>query len=154
MMAASRAWREKTQSETEAIKARTKAMRDKRVEANSNAGLKETVVCQVTTEASPMETNPEAVASRECEEQYPRELESGAEHQEVLKEEAAVRSSRAMKKRHRGRRIAAGRRDKPKELTEVIVNPGGGWLPPAGRCPAVQKWHGGRGTFLGKFGPR
>jgi hypothetical protein len=34
------------------------------------------------------------------------------------------------------------------------VDPGGCWLPPAGRCPAVQQWHGGREMFPEKFGPR
>jgi hypothetical protein len=33
------------------------------------------------------------------------------------------------------------------------VDPGGSWLPPAGRCPAVQQWHGAREMSLGKFGP-
>jgi hypothetical protein len=45
----------KNRTETEAIKARTKAMRDKRVEANLNACLKQTMACQVTTEACPIE---------------------------------------------------------------------------------------------------
>jgi hypothetical protein len=28
-----------------------------------------------------------------------------------------------------------------------MVDPGESWLPLAGRCPAVQKWHGEKGTF-------
>jgi hypothetical protein len=44
-------------------------------------------------------------------------MESEAEHQEVPKEEGAVRSSGAMMKRHRGRNLAAERRQKPKERT-------------------------------------
>jgi hypothetical protein len=30
------------------------------------------------------------------------------------------------------------------------VNPGGSWLPPARRCPAVQQWHGVRGASSGE----
>jgi hypothetical protein len=36
---------------------------------------------------------------------------------------------------------------------EKIVGPGGSWLPPAGRCPAVQEWHGIRGTSSRLSGP-
>jgi hypothetical protein len=45
------------------------------------------------------------------------ELESLAEHQEVPKEHAALKSSGSLKKRHRGCHLAAGRCGKPKELT-------------------------------------
>jgi hypothetical protein len=45
------------------------------------------------------------------------EMEAVAEHQEVPAEEAAVKSSGKMKKRHRGRYLAAGRRGEPNELT-------------------------------------
>jgi hypothetical protein len=27
------------------------------------------------------------------------------------------------------------------------MDPGGSWLPPAGRCPVVQQWHGEKGNF-------
>jgi hypothetical protein len=47
----------------------------------------------------------------------PEDMESEVEHREVPTEEAAVKSSGTMKKRHRGRHIAAGRRSEPKELT-------------------------------------
>jgi hypothetical protein len=30
------------------------------------------------------------------------------------------------------------------------VDPGGSWLPPAGRCPVVQLWHGARETSSGR----
>jgi hypothetical protein len=36
----------------------------------------------------------------------------------------------------------------------VIVDPGRSWLPPAGRCPAVQPWHGARETSSEKLRPR
>jgi hypothetical protein len=45
-----------------------------------------------------------------------KKLEEKSEHQEIPKEKAAVKSSRITKKRHRGRRIAAGRRVKPTKL--------------------------------------
>jgi hypothetical protein len=114
MEAERKAWRENLYAETEAInarteaiRARTKALRDERTEDNFNACLKETMVCQEET----------TVATLECQEPSPKEWESEAERQEVPTEEAAVESSRVMKKRHRGRRIAAGRREKPNELT-------------------------------------
>jgi hypothetical protein len=63
--------------------------------------------CQEVMEAYPekMETNPE-------------EMQSEAVHEEVLKEEAAVKSFGAMKKWHRHRHLAAGRYRKPKERTQ------------------------------------
>jgi hypothetical protein len=36
---------------------------------------------------------------------------------------------------------------------ENFVDPGGSSLPPGGRCPFVQQWHGARETSSGKFGP-
>jgi hypothetical protein len=45
------------------------------------------------------------------------EMKSVAEHQEVPKEDASVKSSGAIKKRHRCRHLAAGRLEEPKELT-------------------------------------
>jgi hypothetical protein len=47
----------------------------------------------------------------------PEEMESGTEHREVPKEEAAVKLSGTTKKRHKGRSGAAGRCGKPEELT-------------------------------------
>jgi hypothetical protein len=34
------------------------------------------------------------------------------------------------------------------------VDPGGIWLPSAGKCPVVQQWHGARETSAGKSAPR
>jgi hypothetical protein len=45
------------------------------------------------------------------------DMESEVKHREVLTEEAAVKSSGAMKNQHRGRHLAAWRRGEPKELT-------------------------------------
>jgi hypothetical protein len=67
------------------------------------AWRKETTACQEETEAYPekFEGNPE-------------EIESEAEHEKVPKD-AAVGTGRALNKRLRGRRLAAGRRGQPKE---------------------------------------
>jgi hypothetical protein len=46
-----------------------------------------------------------------------------AEHQEVPGEEVAVKSSGKVKKRHRGRHLAAGRRGEPRELTQGNCGP-------------------------------
>jgi hypothetical protein len=62
--------------------------------------------CQVT-----------AAACLESKELNPEDIESELEYREVPTEKAAVKSSRAMKKRHRGRHLAAGRPGEPKELT-------------------------------------
>jgi hypothetical protein len=35
-----------------------------------------------------------------------------------------------------------------------MVNPGGGWLLPAGRCLTVQQWHGVEETSSGISGPK
>jgi hypothetical protein len=96
----------KMDTETAAIRARTKARQDKMMEAYLNACRKETVTCQETIEAH-----------LGCKEPSPKEMESQVEHREVPMEEAAVKSSRVMKTQHRGQHLAAGRRREPKELT-------------------------------------
>jgi hypothetical protein len=67
--------------------------------ANMKDDRKETMACQVRTEAClhSKKTNPEG-------------MESEMEHREVSTEEVAVKSSGTMKKRHKGRHLAAGRR--------------------------------------------
>jgi hypothetical protein len=74
--------------------------------ADMKDGRKERTACQEAAEANPekLETNPEM-------------MQSVGEHREVPKEEAAVRSSGALKKWHRGRHLASGRRREPKERT-------------------------------------
>jgi hypothetical protein len=74
--------------------------------ANMRDDRKETMSCQLTTEAC-----------LESKEPNPEDMESEVEHREVPTEEAAVKSSGTMKKRHRGRHLAAGRSGEPKELT-------------------------------------
>jgi hypothetical protein len=94
----------KTDVNLEEMKAAVHSMR---------AWRKETLTCQETTMSCPERTE----ACQEGKELSPEEMESEVERREVPTEEAAVKSSRTMKKRHRGRRVAAGRRGKPKELT-------------------------------------
>jgi hypothetical protein len=67
---------------------------------------KETVSCQVVM-----------AACLESKKLNPEDMESRVEHREVPTEEAAVKSSGAMKKRHRGQHLAAGRCGEPKKLT-------------------------------------
>jgi hypothetical protein len=59
-----------------------------------------------------------------------------------------------MKKQHRGRHLAAGRRREPKELTWGDCGSRRKLAAAAERCPLVQQWHGARETSSGKFGPR
>jgi hypothetical protein len=73
---------------------------------------KETMARQVTTEAC-----------QDSKEPSPEDMASEVERREVPTEEAAVKSSRTMKKRHRGRHVAAGRRGEPKELTRGDCGP-------------------------------
>jgi hypothetical protein len=68
---------------------------------------RETMSCQVMIEA--------CLDSKEL---NPEDMKSEMEHQEVPMEEAAVKSSRTMKKWHRGQHLAAGRYGEPKELTQ------------------------------------
>jgi hypothetical protein len=67
----------------------------------------EKMACQETMEAC-----------LECKEPSPKERESEAERQEVPMEEATVKSSRIIKKWHRGPHLCAGRHVKPKKLTQ------------------------------------
>jgi hypothetical protein len=86
-----RAWREK-------MDAKTKAMRNKTMEANRNAWRKEMTACQERTEAC-----------LECKEPASEKMESEVEHQEVSKGDAVVKPVKGRKKRHGGRKLAAGR---------------------------------------------
>jgi hypothetical protein len=70
------------------------------------ADRRQTMSCHVTT-AVCLDSN----------ELNPEDVEIKVQHREVPTEEAAVKSSGTMKKRHRGRHQAAGRRREPKELT-------------------------------------
>jgi glycerol kinase len=89
-------------------------------------GRKETTTCNEATETK---LNPGLM-------QYIEEYE------DILKREAAVMPVEEPRKRCRVCNLAAERNQKRKKRPGEIVNPGGSWLPPAGRCPAMQKWHG------------
>jgi hypothetical protein len=129
-------------TETEAIRARTTAMQDERIKANIYA-CQETSACQDAMEASLMEMKPnsgekEAAVERQetpnedvaiyclrecrketmaCQETTEARQESESEHREVPNEYAVVKPVRGRRKRHRGRKQAAGRRGEPKKLT-------------------------------------
>jgi hypothetical protein len=74
--------------------------------ATYGADRKEKMFCQVTTKA--------CLGSKEL---NPENVKSEVEYREVPMKEAAVKSLGTMKKRHRGRHLAAGRRGEPKEQT-------------------------------------
>jgi hypothetical protein len=64
------------------------------------------MACKETTEAR-----------LECKEPISVDMESEAKYREVSKEHAAVQTGETLRKRRRGRKLAAGRRGEPKELT-------------------------------------
>jgi hypothetical protein len=66
----------------------------------------ETAASQETTEADTEKTEPDRGM-----------MQSVVEHQVAPKEDAIVKSAKGRKKRHGGRKQAAGRRREPKELT-------------------------------------
>jgi hypothetical protein len=74
---------------------------------------KETTACQDATEAFLESKKPTSL-----------EVESKAEHDEVPKEEAAVETFGASKKRHRDRHLAIRCRSQPKKRTQ---GNGGSW---------------------------
>jgi hypothetical protein len=51
-------------------------------------------------------------------EAIPEDIESESDHQEILKEEAAVKPFGALKKRHGDWNLSVGRRQKPKERSQ------------------------------------
>jgi hypothetical protein len=129
----------KLHAETKAIQARTKAMRDKRIEANMKDDRKATTACQDAMEASLRNIEPnteeketvlarheipkeevavhsETAASQEAAETKPNpgKMQSVQEHQEILKEDAVVMPVGEPRKRRRDWNLAAGRRQKPK----------------------------------------
>jgi hypothetical protein len=82
--------------------------------ADIKDGRKEMIACQEATEVR-----------LECEEPTSVDTESEAERREVPTEEDAVKSSRTMKKRHRGWKPAAGRCASQRNWPEETVYPGG-----------------------------
>jgi hypothetical protein len=77
-----------------------------KMEANMNAWREEMKTDREARKPTVLEANPEEIPSK-------------AEHQEVPKEHAAVKPVGGMRKRRRGRNLAAERRQKPKEWTRV-----------------------------------
>jgi hypothetical protein len=75
----------------------------KKIMMKLDAHHERVIACQETTEAC-----------LECKEQTSGDMESEAEYREVPKEEAKVKSSGRIKKWHRDRYLAVGRRGKPK----------------------------------------
>jgi hypothetical protein len=63
----------------------------------------------------PTEACPEMIKDKETKSE---EIKFEAAHEEVPKEEAAVKISEALKKRHGDRHLAVGHREKPKERTQ------------------------------------
>jgi hypothetical protein len=79
----------------------------------------------------------------------PEEMETVTEHQEIPKEDATVMPVGEPRKR---RRVCNQPENEGKDPEKTDSR--GSWLPPAGRCPAVQKWRGEKGTFSGMFRPK
>jgi hypothetical protein len=69
----------------------------------------------------------ETEASLDRKEPTSLETKSVAVHEEVPKEDASAKPVGGLRKLHRGRNLAAERRQKPKERTQ------GNWLPPTER---------------------
>jgi hypothetical protein len=104
--------------------------------ASINAWRKETTACQEAMEACLDSKEPTSL-----------EVVSEVEHEEVPKEEAAVKTVGALKKRHLDRHLAIGHRGQPKKQTQ---GNGGSWKKLAIICrkmthQAGVTWHKGRG---------
>jgi hypothetical protein len=85
-------------------------------------------------------------AHLECEKQTSMTMESEEKHQEAPKENAIVKQVKGRKKRHRGRKPAAGRCGEPKELTLSVCGSGKKLAAACRKVSAVQQWHGEKGT--------
>jgi hypothetical protein len=81
-------------------------------------------------------------------------MQSTEEHQEIPKGEAAVMLVGELRKQHRVRNLAAERRQKQKERIRTSCESKRRSTTPAGRCPAMQKWHCEKGTSSGLFRPK
>jgi hypothetical protein len=101
--------------------------------ANMREDRKETTFCQETTEARLECEKPTSAGMMACQETTacheatdanlentepdPGKMQFVVEHQEVPKDDAIVKPVKARRKRRRGRKLTAGRRGEPKELT-------------------------------------
>jgi hypothetical protein len=97
------AGREERKAEMKAHREEIKAMHEEKM-AKLDAHHERMVACLGKTGSMDFEANPE-------------EMQSETVHQKTPKKEAAAKSSGALKKRHRFRHIAAGRRGQPEERT-------------------------------------
>jgi hypothetical protein len=88
--------------------------------------LDETTTCNAAKEAEP----------------DPGMMQSIEEHQQNPKEDATVMLVGGPRKRRRVCNLAVKRHQNMRERTRGNMDPGGSQLPPEGRCPALQKWHG------------
>jgi hypothetical protein len=140
---------EAIRAETKAIQAKTKAMREdmkadhEEMMAMLGACHKRMMACLGKMEADTEKPNPD-----------PGMMQSTEAHQEIPKGEAAVMPVGELRKQHRVRNLAAECRQKQKERIEQLVSPRGDQPSPPGRCSAVQKWHGEKGTSSGLFRPK
>jgi hypothetical protein len=118
-----------TQAETKAILAETKARREKRMEANTNDDRNESTACEDVMEARLEYEEPasgdikgeqnETTACMEMKdkiEENPEMMQSVEEHHDAPSEDVAVMPVKGLRKRRRGRKSTAGRREQ-KELT-------------------------------------
>jgi hypothetical protein len=58
-----------------------------------------------------------------------------------------VKSPQALKKQRRDQDPAVGDTESQRNWPQEIVDPGGSWLPPACRRPAMHEWHGAGKTI-------
>jgi hypothetical protein len=79
-------------------------------------------------------------------------MQSIAEHRVAPKEDAVVKQVKGRKKQHRGRKPAAGRRGKPKEITRGDCGSGRKLVAACRRVSRREQWHGEKGISSGKFG--
>jgi hypothetical protein len=127
--------------ENEAILEQQKRHNEETAIHSLRACRSEMMECQETTEAHLEYEEPasgdtkddrnETTACNKATEKIepdPGMMQSTEEHQDIPSEDV-VRPVKGLKKWGRSRKSTAGRH-------------GGSWLPPAGRCPAMQQWHG------------
>jgi hypothetical protein len=96
----------------------------------------------------------EAETTYEKTEPDPGMMQSTEEHQEISKGEATVNLVREPRKRCRSGIWPQSTARSKRKGSEQVVSPRGDRPSPAGWCPAVQKWHGKKGTSSGLLRPK
>jgi hypothetical protein len=122
-----------------------------RTEANYEDMMAKLDAHQERIKASVNAWRKEMKANRGATEANPDEMKSVMVHEEVPKEEAAVKSLEALKKSRGYRYLAVGRCGEPQEWTQG--KDGSRRELAAERRPAVQEWHGARDTSSGRIRP-